>query len=63
MMSNLYWDCINTLCQKYTQSHLAELLLNEQETNSLLKRDNDELRSENETLKYLIAKYNIQTGE
>lgn len=58
---NLYRFHINTLCEKYTPSQLAELLLNEQNTNLLLRNDNGDLRSENETLKYLIAKYNIQT--
>ena len=54
---DLYEFHIKELCEKYTQKQLAELLDGYIKTNSLLKEDNDNLRSENETLRYLIAKY------
>ena len=56
---DLYEFHIKELCEKYTQKQLAELLNDYIRTNLLLKSDNDDLRSENETLRYLIAKYNI----
>lgn len=54
---DLYEFHIKELCEKYTQKQLAELLDGYIKTNSLLKEDNDNLRAENETLRYLIAKY------
>lgn len=55
---DLYEFHIKELCEKYTQKQLAELLDGYIRTNTLLKEDNDDLRAENETLRYLIAKYN-----
>lgn len=54
---DLYEFHIKELCEKYTQKQLAELLDGYIKTNLLLKEDNDDLRAENETLRYLIAKY------
>lgn len=51
---------VNNLCKTYTYKQLAELYLNMKGMYAVLKADNSNLRSENETLRYLIAKYGIE---
>ena len=55
-----YEFVINNLCEKHTPRELAELYLSEKETNNVFRCENSDLRSEIETLKYLIAKYNVE---
>lgn len=50
---------VDDLMKKYTKEQLADLYIGEKMTNRTLRDDNSDLRSENETLRYLIAKYQI----
>ncbi len=54
---------IKRLCEEYSKELLAEKFLIEQELRILYTGDNNELRKENESLKYLIAKYSMAKSE
>ena len=56
----VYEFVVNNLCKEYTQRQLAEMYLSEKETCNVFRHENSDLRSEIETLKYLIAKYNVE---
>lgn len=59
----MYEFTISRICEEYTQKEIAGLYVNYQEMYHHIREDNDSLRKENETLKYLIAKYRIETDE
>ncbi len=58
-MQSLYEFRISELCNNHSVTELAEMLLVEREINISLIEANNELREENETLKYLIARERI----
>lgn len=55
-----YEYVVNKLCEDFTKEQLAEQLLTYKELASMYKEDNDTLRNANESLMYLIAKYQIE---
>lgn len=54
-----YEYVINKLCEEFTKEQLAEQLLTYKELTAMYKKDNEELRKDNDSLMYLIAKYSI----
>lgn len=55
-----YEYAINEICKTFTKEQLAEQLLTHRELVSMYKKDNDTLRKDNESLMYLIAKYQVE---
>ena len=60
---NLYDYTIKKLVEMYSKERLAEKFTMQQEVCEMYKKDNDELRKENESLKYLISKYRLAESE
>ena len=51
---------LENLCNEFTPKQLAEQVLTYKELAAMYKKDNDVLRNANESLMYLIAKYQIK---
>lgn len=51
---------LDGLCKEHTNKELAELCIGYEKAYDAIKQDNDVLRKENETLRYLIAKHWIE---
>jgi hypothetical protein len=51
---------INELCKTFTKEQLAEQVISQRELAAMYRKDNDVLRNANESLMYLIAKYQIE---
>ena len=58
----VYERAIRELTDNLTERQLAEQILTYKELANTYKKDNDMLRQANESLMYLIAKYNIEVG-
>jgi hypothetical protein len=56
----VYERAIRELTDNLTERQLAEQILTYRELVNMYKKDNDVLRQANESLMYLIAKYNIE---
>ncbi|MBQ9701348.1 MAG: hypothetical protein IJV71_12100 [Lachnospiraceae bacterium] len=59
-MSNVYEYEIKELCAKYSPEELADQVIMYRGSYFTYQKDNNELRKENESLRYLIAKYNME---
>ena len=57
----MYEYTVRKMCEEQTKDELAEKVLTYMELANMYKKDNDMLRQANESLMYLIAKYNIET--
>ena len=48
---------VNELCKTFTKEQLAEQVIAQRELAGMYRKDNDKLRKDNDSLLYLIAKY------
>lgn len=62
-MSNVYEYAIKELCAKYSPEELADQVIRYRDSYFTYQKDNNELRKENESLRYLIAKCNLEETE